>query len=292
MNHAKSAPVRDPEVTRDDPPVPWRAIAPVLVPAAVIVTAVFVAQAVVTSGPLHVVLDNVHWTVAYTAAAALAWIADRHGSPGRAPARRAYALGLTSYAVGQVLWDLQVATGRNPFPAPSDAFYLLSGAGCSIGLVLDMRRLTDDSRLRTVALDVSSFVVAALTVVLALYLPLRGTNSVLQMAVLVAYPLGMLTAACLAIMALPALRLRADAGWALLAGSLAANGYLWMQWNALTLAGKLTDGTVYNACFSVAALALGTGVARWVPHPTPRHVLVRRYEALMRLLPQIGRAHV
>ncbi|MBI5168724.1 MAG: response regulator [Candidatus Eisenbacteria bacterium] len=184
-----------------------------------------------------------------------------------------------------MLWDLQVATGHNPFPAPSDAFYLLSGVCCSIGLVLDMRRLADGGRIRTVALDAGNFAVAALTVVLALYLPLRGTYTLLQMAVLVAYPIGMLTAACLAFTLVPALRLRVDFGWALVAGALAANGWLWMRWNALTLSGGLADGTFYNACFSIAAIALGVGIARWVPRATTRHALARRYDALMRLLP-------
>ncbi len=268
-----------------DTPVPWRDLAPVLLPSLVIVGAVFVAQCFVHTAAVRTLLDNVHWTVSYSAAAVLAWQAERRASALRAPALRAYAVGLTGYALGQVLWDLQVATGHNPFPAPSDAFYLLSGVCCAIGLVLDMRRLTDDGRMRTVALDASNFAVAALIVVLALYLPLRGTNTVLQMAVLVAYPIGMLTAACLAFTLVPALRLRVDLGWTLFAGALAANGWLWMQWNALTLSGGLADGTLYNACFSIAALALGVGVARWVPRPTTRHALARRYDVLMRLLP-------
>ena len=45
---------------------------------------------------------------------------------------------------------------------------------------------------RTAALDVGGLAVVVIAVVLALYLPLQGNNTVLQMAVLVAYPVGLI----------------------------------------------------------------------------------------------------
>jgi two-component system cell cycle sensor histidine kinase/response regulator CckA len=269
-------------------PVPWRRIAPVLVPASVLVLAVITGQRFTHSAVVQRVLDNVHWTISYSAAALLGWIAVRHGAPSRVGSLRWYAIGMTGYAVGQVLWDLQVASGWNPFPGPSDAFYLMLGACCTIGIAREAKAQAGTGRARLVALDAGSFAVAALTIVLALYLPLRGNNSVLQMAVLVAYPLGLLTAACIAAMMVPALRLRPDAGWLLFVGSLAFSGWLWMQWNAMTLSGKLADGTLYNACFSVQALLLGVAVARWSPTALAHHKWERRYEGLLRLLPLVA----
>src|SRR6187402_3019559 len=68
--------------------------------------------------------DNLHWTISYSAAAALACIGARRAPAPDARAKRWFALALIGYAVGQVLWDVQVASGWNPFPGPSDAFYL------------------------------------------------------------------------------------------------------------------------------------------------------------------------
>ena len=120
------------------------------------------------------------------------------------------------------------------------------------------------------------------------YLPLRGDNTVLQMAVLVAYPFGLLAAACIGAMMVPALRLRGDLGGFLFVGSLALAGALWMKWNAMTLAGHLADGTLYNACFSIQSLLFGVGVARWNPTPIASHKWERRYEGWLRLLPLVA----
>ena len=67
-----------------------------------------------------------------------------------------FALGLTANAIGQVLWDIQVAAGWNPFPGPSDAFYLLLGPLCGIGLVRVLRARTTVAAQRTAALDVGA----------------------------------------------------------------------------------------------------------------------------------------
>ncbi len=266
-------------------PVPWRNLAPVLVPATVLLVGIFIAQRLTDSAHTRLVLDNAHWTLSYGCAALLAWIAVHHGSAQRKPALLWYAYGLTSYAIGQLLWDLQVATGWNPFPGPSDAFYLMLGVCCAVGVARDIGSRADASRRRMIALDAGGFLATALTVVLALYLPLRGNNSVFQMAVLVAYPLGLLTAACLSIVVLPVLCLRLTLGWALFAGGLTLDGVLWMKWNAMTLAGTHSDGTLYNACFSIGALVLGVGVARWDPTAVANHEWERRYEGVLRVMP-------
>ncbi len=269
-------------------PVPWRHITPVLVPACLLLIGIVLAERFTHSADVRRVLDNVHWTLSDAACAALAWIAVRHGPPERSTSLRWYALAVTGYAVGQVLWDVQVASGWTAFPAPSDAFFLMLGTFCAIGIAREAGAYAGPGRLRIVALDAGTFSVAALTLVLALYLPLRGDNTLLQMAVLVAYPLGLLAAACIGAMMVPALRLRADAGWLLFVGSLAMGGALWMKWNAMTLAGQLTDGTLYNACFSLQALLLGVGVARWNPAPVANHKWERRYEGWLRLLPLVA----
>jgi len=56
-------------------------------------------------------LDNVHWTVADIAAAALAWMgvrdARRKGLRAELTARRWFAIAFSSYALGQMFWNVQ-----------------------------------------------------------------------------------------------------------------------------------------------------------------------------------------
>ena len=63
-------------------------------------------------------LDNVYWTVSYSTAALLAWLGIGDGRDADAPARRWFARAFTGYALGQVLWNVQVAIDRNPLSPP------------------------------------------------------------------------------------------------------------------------------------------------------------------------------
>ena len=92
-----------------------------------------------TQRGLIVLLDNIHWTVSYAAAAWLAWIGVRTADAASRPVRRWFAVGLSAYAFGQLLWDIQVATGWNPFPGPSDFFYLWLGPCCAGGFLSALR---------------------------------------------------------------------------------------------------------------------------------------------------------
>jgi PAS domain S-box-containing protein len=230
-------------------------------------------------------LDNVHWTTSYTAAAVLAWLgAWRAGAAERVP-RRWFAWGLSSYAVGQVLWDLQVLSGWNPFPAPSDLFYLALGPCGVLGLLAHLRAQTARAQLRVVLLDTAGLAVAALALTLALYLPRRGQTGATQLAFMVAYPLGMLAAACVALVMVPILKLRLDWRWGMFLGANLVNGFIWMHWNTLTLDGRLEDGSWYNLTFSPVALLLGVGAMNWrATRRTDPH-WERACEGLLRLLP-------
>jgi hypothetical protein len=65
--------------------------------------------------------DNLHWTAttAPVSTAALGWLAWRRAlEPGQRDLLFWMALGVTGYALGQVVWDVQVALDYLPFPAP------------------------------------------------------------------------------------------------------------------------------------------------------------------------------
>src|SRR5438093_6611951 len=132
----------------------------IFVPAAAIVLATVVIERFVRAHATLATLDNVHWTVSYLAGALLAWLGVRHSRPAERSARRWIALGLSAYAVGQVLWDIQVASGWNPFPGPSDTFFLLLGPLCGVGLAQMLRSRTSRVERRAAALDVTGLSVA------------------------------------------------------------------------------------------------------------------------------------
>ncbi len=235
----------------------------VLLPAAALCAGALGSMSFVHDARLRTVLDNVHWTVSYSAAAWLAWIGVSVADAGTVRTRRWFAWGLSAYAAGQVLWDIQVAAGWNPFPGPSDALYLLLGPAVAAGLIEAMRARISGGVLRSAMLDAGAFTVASIALILALYLPLRHDSSLLQLTVLVLYPVGMFAAAGLAFMVFLTLRLRPAFGSVLLFAAMSANGLLWLRWNALTLSNALGTGTLFNACFSAAALAAGVAAMTW-----------------------------
>ena len=243
--------------------------------------------------PLHWVrfFDNVHWTVADVAAAWLAWMgvneARRRGLRREYVARRWFAFGFGAYALGQLLWNLQVFLGWQPFPAPSDAAYILLSPCCAIGMMSFLRgRVSAPQRLAAV-LDTLSLAVAIVALALVIYLPRRGDTSAVALSVMIAYPTLLLSAACVGLMMMSLLRAgRAWAAWMLVA-MLAVQGGLWMEWNALTLAGALADGGVVNATFSVFTLAGGLAVSCWRVPSTASPRVDRLYEGALRILPLV-----
>ena len=268
-------------------PVNWRRAAMVLLPAGVIILASF---GIIRSGiaPAWVrFLDNLHWTVAFTAAACLAWI-GAHGAPveNRKP-RRWFALGLTAQALGQIAWDIQVAVGWNPFPGPSDLFFVSLGPCCAAGLWSNLQARIPRSQKRAVALDACAFSVAMLAMMLALYLPRRGGMSALSMSFLVAYPVALLSAGSIGVVMMLTLRLKADWRWLLFSLAIIGSAADWMHWNSLTLDNALADGTWFNFSFSVNTLAMGIGAMAWQIRSSSNPRWERICEGVLRLLPII-----
>ena len=235
----------------------------VLACGALVVLAVFVAQRCVHEAATLRLLDNVHWTAGYATAAVLAGMGWRRAPAEERKKRGWFFLGLACYTLGQILWDVQVAVGWNPFPGPSDAFFLLLGPCFGIGLVHALRRHVPRENLRSALLDIVGLSVAVLALTLAFYLPRRSHVDTLQVAVLVAYPVFLLVPASIGAVLVLAGRPEPQSGWMAFLGALGLNGALWLHWNSLTLDGALGDGTLFNICFSVVALLQGYGALRW-----------------------------
>jgi len=235
--------------------------------------------------------DNMHWTIADIGAAWLAWIGVRdareNGRRAEFLARRWFAAGFTSYAIGQLLWDLQIFLAWQPFPAPSDPFYMMMAPCCALGMMGYLRGRVRDSQRLAAVLDTLSLAIAVVAVALVVYLPERGDMNALALGVMVAYPTLLLAGACVGLMLIALVRVgRAWPVW-VLTGMLAAHGGLWMEWNALTLRHALADGGIVNAAFSVCTLLGGLAVTRWRAQPAAGARIDRFYEGALRVLPLV-----
>lgn len=226
--------------------------------------------------------DNVHWTAAFLAAASLAWAGVRF-APGPNQVKRWFAVGLTLYAVGQVLWDIQVSAHVNPFPSFSDLFYVLLAPTYAYGILRYLRR--SKVEMRTALLDVAGLTIAFLSLTLAIYIPHRHNHTPFQMAVLAAYPVGYFAATAAVLVAVFTVQLRPHVGWIVTLLALTFNTGLWLRWNVFTLDNRLTDGSLFNALFSVSALALGAGAMLLRGELAEPGAWQRTCQAIMRVLP-------
>ncbi|WP_140914182.1 hypothetical protein [Methylomonas koyamae] len=229
-------------------------------------------------------LDSAHWTVSAGTAWVIAWQGTLHGDAGQYWYRRWFCYGTGLYFVGQCCWNLQELFYWNPFPAPSDVFYLLMGPCFTCGLLKALRRRVSSARLRAVKLDTLAMTIALLGFILALYLPNAADASALELAVLVAYPLSLLTAASVASLALPFLALELTWASGLLPAALLAEGCVWMQWNLQALTGTNQGASILNWGFSIAGLLVGVGAYLWQAERR-RTAPVRTYRAVLRAIP-------
>jgi signal transduction histidine kinase len=259
----------------------------------VVTAAVFAIAGAQLGAPMGWVrfFDNVHWTVADLAAASLCWIGVRsartRGQRAELATRRWFAVGFSSYAIGQLMWDLQAAIAWHPFPAPSDPFYMLMAPACIIGMMSYLRGRVSQAQRLSAALDTLSLAIAVVAVTLVVYLPRSGDVGALALGVMVTYPTLLLAGASVGLMLIALLRVaRGWSVWALTA-MLAAHGGLWMEWNALSLQGLNAAGGLVNSAFSACTLIGGLAVSCWrVKHAVNARV-DRLYDGALRVLPLV-----
>jgi diguanylate cyclase (GGDEF)-like protein/PAS domain S-box-containing protein len=235
-----------------------------------------------------VFFDNLHWTVAYITASALAWLGVQTSAGRERATRFWFFLGLSAVAFGQILWDLQVYHDWNPFPAPSDAFYLMLGVGCMIGLAKLLEGTLPESSRKVLVIDTAMLASSILAVTLTLYLPHSDSVSPFQLIVLSAYPVLLLTASCFTALTVLYLRARPQWPWVLFLATLITEGIVWMVWNNLTLKNALEDGSLYNMSFSVAGPLLGFAAMHWRITSSDDLQYQKRCEGILRLIPLLS----
>jgi signal transduction histidine kinase/ActR/RegA family two-component response regulator len=256
----------------------------VLIGAGMGVTVAFVGARCSSNSVTAHFLDCLHWSVAYIAAAALAWLGVRCSDGHVRNARRRIAYGLTFSALGQVVYDLQATSPWNSLPTLSDPLFLALGPCCVLGLTADLRP-NSPLRSRPFLLDVTALGLVILTLTLDLYLPRREAMTLWDLTLLVVYPICLLTPGCLAAALAPTLRWRFDHRWALFVFAVALNGGLWMVWNLDVVHESEGSGSWLNLVFSIVALGMGYGAFVWRTEVRSDPSWQRRCEAVLRLIP-------
>lgn len=231
------------------------------------------------------VLDNARWTTDCLLASLLTFLGRREAAKKDRRARHWFFLGWFIYAIGQISWDIQMAVGWNPFPAPSDLFYLSLAPCLTIGLLSVLLKGLTSGETRAVLLDLASIVVMALTLTLALYLPLWGNASVLANVAAILYPVLYLTTLGVSILTLVTRKIRPGLGSVLTVVGLAGWAFCWLDWNLRTLLGQDMDATPIGYWFSVFALTLAAGLGKWQSAYSTNQAYAQWSLRVQRLLP-------
>jgi PAS domain S-box-containing protein len=230
-------------------------------------------------------LDNARWTTDCLLASLLTFLGRREAAKEDRRARHWFFLGWFIYAIGQISWDIQMAVGWNPFPAPSDLFFLSLAPCLTIGLLSVLLKGLAKGESRAVLLDLVGIVVMALTLTLALYLPLWGKTSVLANVAAVLYPVLYLTTLGVCILTVLTRKISLGFGSVLTLIGLAGWAFCWLDWNLRTLLGQDRDAVPIGYAFSVFALMLAAGLGKWRSACSTNPVYAQWSLRVERLLP-------
>jgi signal transduction histidine kinase/CheY-like chemotaxis protein len=231
--------------------------------------------------------DRLHWTVAYVAAAIIAWLGVLEGKGHDRTARRWFAIGLTITALAYLDYVYWSFTENVLIPKIGDQLFLVLGP-CTLLGVLAVRRKHPRLPLKTFLLDVIALALVLLTLTLDLYLPRLGTMTAWRLVELVAYPILFLSPVCVGIVLALTLRLRPEPGWPLFLLASLGNGLAWMMWNANVPAALPKFGTWLNFSFSALTLAVGYGACIWRTKVDLDPAWQRRCEAWLRMIPLLA----
>ncbi len=229
--------------------------------------------------------DNLHWTAGTLMGAVLSWFGVRAAPAESRRGLRWIAIGLSAYAFGQLVWDLQSELGHQALASPADLFYLWLGPCITAGLLFESFRLTDRGQRTTLLLDAAILAITGLTLVLVLYLPQHSTLPLPTLALLAAYPVTLFTAASVGLIAAPTLRLKRNGAYWLFLLSLIVTSVSWMVWNMMVLEGRPVEGARINSLFSVSVVGMGLATLFWRFEPSQNAVWDRISESILRLLP-------
>lgn len=233
-------------------------------------------------------IDGARWTVIAGASAHLAWLGFKDGDKNERQIRQWFFFGTMLYFVGQISWDLQQVVSWGSFSYVSDFFYLMLGPCFLIGLLVALNARVNKARKTAVLLDIAIITIAVIGLVLLLYLSQNVFSNWLQMTVSVLYPISLFSAASLAILINPFLKLQFNKASVILSLGLLMQGAHWMQWNLHVLNGVAETGAYLNVMLSVGNLLIGYGAMSWSCSETNQARLMHFYKWVQRGIPQLA----
>jgi diguanylate cyclase (GGDEF)-like protein len=233
-------------------------------------------------------LHNVHWFSTNAACLLLAILGYTRANPAHKPCKRWFVRGAFVYFTGGLLWLFGVLTGQANFPSQSDIFYPMMGPCLIIAFIIALRSQLSHSKSWAFIIDALSFSFAILGYILISYLPESADVTPLQLAVLTAYPVSMLSAALVSLLLIPYLRPVCMVPWLLLSAGLALDGACWMQWNLNALNDSPQTSLWVNYGFSVADLLIGAGLYGWQVRISRNSNYHRQCRRLRSLVPVIA----
>lgn len=234
--------------------------------------------------------DNLHWTSGTLAAAICAWLRYKQdiGSQQHL-AKIWFLLGFGGYAVGQLIWNIQVVIGYNKFPSPSDCFYLWLGPCLILGLFAEIRAYQLSKAIyKVILLDILSLSVAALTLILVLYLPEKDAVDLLSLFVLIIYPVSLSVVVSVFIIMIPSLRLSFSPNVLCFLLSSIVTAWSWMRWNLLALTGSTSDADILNVAFSIGILIASLSSSLWQLNKSKSAQWDKLCEGFLRFLPMVN----
>jgi len=232
--------------------------------------------------------DNMHWTFGTFAAAvlsALGYIRNRSSSSSKTSLW--FFIGFSGYAIGQIIWDIQVFFAYSGFPSPSDLFYLWLGPSITIALFYEVSLQYEKASRPTFLLDLLALCIAALTLILLSYLPRGAGVDMLSMSVMVSYPIMLIIPVIMLVLMIPSMRLSINANLSFFLIGITITAWSWMHWNSMALDGLTTDGAWSNILFSISILMAGLAVSTWHLSISKNKKYDRFCEASLRILPII-----
>ena len=226
--------------------------------------AIFMVLTALDAGGQVVLWENIHWTVAGFLAVAVASVAAHRSTGLERRVRGLVAIGALSWAIGQILWVVQIGLGYFSVPAPSDIGFLAIVVPVTAALAVAVHRRLPRAEELAVYLDSAAIFLAIAAAILAVYGDAAAHLGALAATFTVAYPILHLATAGAGLVALLANRVafRLAGGYLLLA-AFAALGFAWVEWLRQAVVALPPAGSLVGYVFSIGVLGVGVGGATW-----------------------------
>jgi two-component system cell cycle response regulator len=248
----------------------WRAARRAWVAAALVGISVFAASTLLQGGMGLDDFFNRYWYNALILLATLAAVARAATARSERGAWDAFAIGIASWAVGEILFDFAYG-GNPPYPSVADAFYLAFYPACYVGMLMLVRyRVSEFGRMVWLDGVTTAIAAAALGSAVLFEAVLRDTEGSRSVIVTnLAYPLGDILLLSVVVGVFTLTGWRPDRTWALIGTALAISTVADAAFLFLTAAGDYREGTILDALWPASMLLLGAAV--W-QQPRPAEV--------------------